>query len=146
MKIPAPKLNAFQTSLINGGVFFPSIGSPLEIGVGDFTRYFLGQRPKITRDFTADQSVINEFEKFLTRQHISYTPQDIQNNLDWLKWKIKREVFTSVFGLDAGYKVDLENDEQLQKATTLIPQAKALYAHVRKILAERSAALRSSNR
>jgi carboxyl-terminal processing protease len=139
VKIASPEMDAFQRKLIQDGVFFPPIGSPLEIGVGDFTRYFLGERPNITRDFTVDQTVINDFEKFLTRQKISYTPQDVQQNLDWLKWKIKREVFTSVFGLDAGYQVDLDNDEQLQKAITLFPQAKQLYANVRKILAERSA-------
>jgi carboxyl-terminal processing protease len=139
VKIASPELDAFQRKLIQDGVFFPPIGSPLEIGVGDFTRYFLGERPNITRDFTVDQTVINDFEKFLTRQKISYTPQDVQQNLDWLKWKIKREVFTSVFGLDAGYQVDLDHDEQLQKAITLFPQAKQLYANVRKILAERSA-------
>jgi carboxyl-terminal processing protease len=139
VKIPSPELNAFQRKLIQDGVFFPPIGSPLEIGVGDFTRYFLGERPNITRDFTVDQNVINDFQKFLTRQKISYTPQDIAQNLDWLKWKIKREVFTSVFGLDAGYQVDLDNDAQLQKAVTLFPQAKQLYANVLKILAERSA-------
>ena len=139
VKIAAPQIDPFQRKLIQNGVFFPPIGSPLEIGVGDFTRYYLGQRPKVTRDFTVDQSVINEFQQFLTRQKIDYTPQDIQQNLDWLKWKIKREVFTSVFGLDAGYQVDLDNDEQVQKAIPLIPQAKQLYAHVRQILAERSA-------
>jgi carboxyl-terminal processing protease len=139
VKITAPELSAFQRKLIQDGVFFPPIGSPLEIGVGDFTRYFLGERPNITRDFTVDQNVINDFEKFLTRQKVSYTPQDIQQNLDWLKWKIKREVFTSVFGLDAGYQVDVDNDAQLQKAVTLFPQAKQLYANVLKILAERSA-------
>ncbi|MDE3135597.1 MAG: S41 family peptidase [Acidobacteriota bacterium] len=139
VKIPSPELDAFQRKLIQDGVFFPPIGSPLEIGVGDFTRYFLGERPNITRDFTVDQNVISDFEKFLTRQKVSYTPQDIQQNLDWLKWKIKREVFTSVFGLDAGYQVDLDNDAQMQKAVTLFPEAKQLYANVRKILAQRSA-------
>lgn len=139
VKIPSPKLDAFQQTLIERGVFFPPIGSPLEIGVGDFTRFYLGQRPAVTKDFTVDQGVINQFQQFLTRQHIAYTPQDIQNNLDWLKWKIKREVFTSVFGLDSGYKVDLDNDNQLQKAITLVPQARALYDNARKVMAERAA-------
>lgn len=145
VKIPAPKLDAFQTKLMQAGVFFPSIGSPLGIGVGDFTRYFLGQHPTITRSFTANQAVINDFQQFLKRQHISFTSQDIQKNLNWLQWKIKREVFTSVFGLDAGYHVDLEHDPQLNKAITLIPQAKKIYAHASKMDAERSAALQKSN-
>lgn len=145
VKIPPPKLDPFQQKLIEDGIFFPPMGSPLGKGVGDFTRYFLGQRPKITRDFTADQSVINEFEQYLTREHISYTKQDIQQNLNWLKWKIQREVFSWVFGIDAGYKVDVAHDEQIQKAITLIPQARTLYAHVRKVLAERAAADRQDD-
>ncbi|HVB97724.1 MAG TPA: S41 family peptidase [Candidatus Dormibacteraeota bacterium] len=145
VNIPAPQLNAFQQKMIEDGVFFPPMGSPLGMGVGDFTRYFLGQRPTITRQFTVGQPVINEFEQYLTAQHIAYTPQDIQQNLDWLKWKIQREVFSWVFGIDAGYKVDLEHDPQLQKAITLIPQARALYQNVRKILAERASADRTEN-
>ncbi len=138
--VPKPKRDAFQDTLIQDGVFFPRFPDvPLEIGVGDFTRYYLGKRPTIARDFTVDRSVLNDFEHFLTRQHIAYTPQDIQQNLDWIKWKIKREIFTSVFGQDAGYQVDLDHDAQLGKAIALIPQAQALYAHVRQILAERAA-------
>ena len=144
--IPPPKPNAFQMELLQDGVFFPQTGvSPLENGVGDFTRYFLGQRPKITRDFTVDQSVIDDFQNYLTSQRIPYTAQDIQQNLDWIKWKIKREVFSSVFGSDAGYQVELEHDEQVLKAIPLIPQARALYRNVRRILAERSAADRPVN-
>lgn len=142
VKIPAAKLDPFQTKLILAGVFFPPMpDSPLEIGVGDFTRSFLGQRPTVTKDFTVDQGVIDALEQFLTRQHVSYTPQDIQENLDWLKWQIKREVFTSVFGADAGFKVDLEHDAQVQQAMTLIPQARSLYANARKVIAEHAALL-----
>ena len=36
-----------------------------------------------------------------------------------------------------GYRVALENDPQLEKAIESIPQAKALYANARKIVAER---------
>lgn len=140
--IPPFKPNAFQSEMMQDGVFFPQTGvSPLESGVGDFTRYFLGQRPKITRDFTADQSVIEDFQNYLTSEHIPYTAQDIQQNLDWIKWKIKREVFSSVFGSDAGYKVELEHDEQVNKAIPLIPQARALYAHVRSFLANHASML-----
>jgi hypothetical protein len=41
--------------------------------------------------------------------------------------------------LNDGYKVELQDDVQLEKAIDLIPQAKALYQNARKILAEREA-------
>src|SRR5690349_8102221 len=108
---PAPKATDFQTLLMARGVFFPT-----SQGVGDFVRYYLGTKPMVTKDFTADDAVLTQFQKFLDKQHVEYTQAEIQQNLPWLKWEIKREVFTTLFGLDAGYKVQLENDPQLEKA------------------------------
>ncbi len=141
VKVAAPKLNDFEQLLVARGIFYPFPQS-----VGDFAEYYLGTRPDVTKNFVVDSTVMNDFTKFLNKEHIDYTAADIQNNLPWLKWEIKREVFTSVFGLDAGYKVELENDPQLDKAETLVPEARALYQNVRKILAQREAAGSSADR
>jgi carboxyl-terminal processing protease len=130
--IAAPKLDEFQQLLLRRGVFYP-----FQQGVGDFTRFYLGERPEITKDFVVDDAVVSRLRKYLDQQHIRYTEPEIQDNLVWLKWKIKREVFTSVFGQNDGYKVELQGDAQVQKAIELIPQAKALYQNARKIVAER---------
>jgi carboxyl-terminal processing protease len=132
--VPAPKLNDFEQSLLRRGVFYP-----FPQGVGDFVRHYLGEKPEISKDFVADDAVTNQFRKYLDQQHIKFTEPDIQDNLAWIKWKIKREVFTTVFGLNDGYKVELQEDPQLQKAEELIPQARALYQNARKIVAERGA-------
>ena len=130
--IAAPKLADFQQLLLRRGAFYP-----FQQGVGDFTRFYLGERPEITKDFVVDDAVMGRLRKYLDQQHIRYTEPEIQDNLVWLKWKIKREVFTSVFGQNDGYKVELQGDAQVQKAIELIPQAKALYQNARKIVAER---------
>jgi carboxyl-terminal processing protease len=130
--VPAPKPNDFQQLLEARGVLYP-----LPSGVGDFARYYLGEKPDITKDFTVDDAVLADFQKYLNQQHIPFTPEQIQQITPWLKWEIKREVFTTVFGLDAGYKVQLENDPQLQKAIDSLPQARALYATARKVVAQR---------
>ena len=130
--VPAPKPDDFQELLEARGVLYP-----LPSGVGDFARYYLGEKPQITKDFTVDDAVLADFQKYLTEQHIPFTPAQIQQITPWLKWEIKREVFTTVFGLDAGYKVQLEDDPQLEKAIDSLPQAKALYATARKVVAQR---------
>ncbi|HEY4708773.1 MAG TPA: S41 family peptidase [Candidatus Acidoferrales bacterium] len=128
----APKPDDFEQLLERRGVFYP-----LPQGVGDFVRYYLGEKPDVTKDFVVDDSVIAQLRKYLGEQHIQISDQDLEQNLPWLKWEIKREVFTTVFGLNDGYRVALENDPQLDKAIASIPQAKALYANARKIVAER---------
>jgi carboxyl-terminal processing protease len=132
--VAAPKPDDFQQMLYRRGVFYSQ-----QQGVGDFTRYYLGEKPDVTKDFVVNDAVINDFRKYLDKQKIKYTDADVQANIVWLKWQIKREVFTSYFGLNDGYKVELQDDVQLEKAIDLIPQAKALYQNARKILAEREA-------
>jgi carboxyl-terminal processing protease len=132
--IAAPKPDDFQQMLYRRGVFYSQ-----QQGVGDFIRFYLGEKPDITKDFVVSDGVVTEFRKYLDKQKIKYTDADIQANINWLKWQIKREVFTSYFGLNDGYKVELQDDVQLEKAIELIPQAKALYQNARKILAEREA-------
>ena len=132
--IAAPKPDDFEQMLYRRGVFYSQ-----QQGVGDFIRFYLGEKPDITKDFVVNDAVVAEFRKYLDKQKIKYTDADIQANVNWLKWQIKREVFTSYFGLNDGYKVELQDDVQLEKAIELIPQAKALYQNARKILAEREA-------
>jgi carboxyl-terminal processing protease len=130
--IAMPKPNEFEDMLLRRGVFYP-----FPSGVGDFARFYLGTRPSITKEFSPDDSVIAQLRKFLDQQHVKYSDQDLQSNDTWLRWEIKREVFTTIFGLNEGYKVALENDAQLNKGVEMIPQAKALYANVRKVVAQR---------
>lgn len=132
--VAEPKPDDFEQTMYRRGVFYPT-----PQGVGDFTRHFLASKPDITKEFVVNDEVINQLRKYLGDQHIHYTEPNIQENLSWLQWQIKREVFTSVFGLNEGFKVALQDDPQLDKAVELIPQARALYQNARKIVAEREA-------
>jgi carboxyl-terminal processing protease len=133
--VPEPKFNHFQETILRADVFFPFDGS-----VGEFTLHYLATRPVITKDFEAGDAQIVDFRKFLTSHNIRYTEPEFAENLDWVKRKIKQEVFVSTFDQQEGFKVQLEADPQLQKAIEAVPQARALYENVRKIMAERAGA------
>ena len=130
--VATPKLNRFQETLLQRDVFFR-----LEGGVGGFTRYYLGLKPEISKSFVANEAVINELRRYLEKEDIRYTEPDIASNLTWIQRKIKREVFTSIFGLTEGYKVELEDDPQLLKAVEVLPEARALYENAQKTVAQR---------
>jgi carboxyl-terminal processing protease len=131
--ITQPKLDAFQQLLLRRDLFYPFRGS-----VGSFTTFFMATRPNITKEFTVDEAVMNQFRKALDKEKIPYTDADITANHEWIARQIKKEVFLSVFGLQEGYQVELEADPQVLKAIEAIPQAKALYQNVRRIMAQRS--------
>jgi carboxyl-terminal processing protease len=131
-----PKVDPFQEMIFRRDVFFGYAG-----GVGNFTTYFLGTKPEITKDFAPDDDTVKIFLAYLNKEKIKYTDADIAQNLSWIKREIRKEAFISVFGLTEGYKVDLEEDAQLQKAVESLPQARALYENARKIIAQRTAGI-----
>src|SRR5437016_4525386 len=133
--VDAPKLTKFQQLLFRGDVLFPA-----ETGAGGFTRYFLGTKPTVAKDFEVDDNVMHMFREYLSKHNVRYTEPEIAENQDWIKRKIKQEVFMSVFNMQEGFKVLLEGDPQVQKAVEAIPQARALYQNARRVVAQRIAA------
>jgi carboxyl-terminal processing protease len=131
--VDSPKPTKFQEEMYREDVFFPQ-----EQGVGGFTRYFLGTKPSITHSFEVDDKVLKEFRDYLTKHNIRYTEPEFAENQDWVKRKIKQEVFMSNYGTQEGFKVLLDADPQVQKAIEAIPQARALYENARKVVAQRS--------
>ena len=132
--VPPVKLNAFQENLLRHEVFFAYQG-----GVGNFTTYFLGSKPEITKEFVANDAVLKTFRAYLNKEKVPYTEDDLTQNLAWVKREIRKEVIISMFGLTEGAKADLDDDVQLQKAVESLPQARALYENARKIIAQRTA-------
>jgi carboxyl-terminal processing protease len=131
--VAAPKLARFQELLFRNDVFFPA-----EQGVGGFTRNYLGTKPTITHEFSVDDKVMKDFREYLAKHNVHYTETEMADNLDWVKRKIKQEIFMSAYGTQEGFKVLLEADAQVQKAVEAIPQARALYQNARKIVAQRT--------
>jgi carboxyl-terminal processing protease len=131
--VPAAKLNKFEEALFRADVFFPA-----ETGVGGFTRYYLGTKPTISKEMEVDDAMMKNFRDYLTKHNVHYTEPEMAENQDWIKRKIKQEIFMSAFGQQEGFKVLLEADPQVQKAVDSIPQARALYQNARKIVAQRT--------
>jgi carboxyl-terminal processing protease len=131
--VDMPKYTKFQEELFRNDVFFPQ-----EQGVGGFTRYYLGTRPTITHSFEVDDTVMKDFRDYLAKHNIHYTEPELAENQDWVKRKIKQEVFMSNYGTQEGFKVLLEADPQVQKAVDAIPQARALYENARKVVAQKN--------
>jgi len=112
-KIDTPKSNHFQDVLEAHNIFF------------NFTKHYLANRT-ITKDFQVDDAVIGDFKQFLTAQNISYTDQDLNSVMDWLKTQIKSDLFTTQFGQLQGLRIRANWDPMIAQALTYMPQAATL--------------------
>ena len=69
---------------------------------------------------------MDDFKAFLRCRHVELTDEEIQNNVDFIKRRIKQEVYTSSFGMQEGFKIAIQGDTQVVKALEALPEAKQL--------------------
>ena len=127
VKIPNPKTNRFQDTLLEKYAFF------------NFAKHYVIDH-QVSKSFEVDDQAMQVFRKFLDEQKITFTEADLAENLDWIKSNIKAELFINEFGQQAGMRVHAENDPEVQKALDLLPQAKQLADNAKKTIAQRNGA------
>jgi carboxyl-terminal processing protease len=125
VKIDTPKSNNFQDVLLEQYVFF------------NFADHYLVNHT-VDKNFQVDDAVIHEFENYLTSKQIPWTAQGISEVRSWIDMSIKSELFTSVFGQQAGLKVRAAWDPMIGKAIALIPKAETLKTTAQRIIAART--------
>lgn len=76
--------------------------------------------------FEVTPAILDDFKEFLKSRNVEFTPQDISGNVEFIKRRIKQEVFNSAFGLQEGFKIAIQGDTQVQKALELMPEARTL--------------------
>ncbi len=124
-EIPETKLNRFQRLLARRYTFF------------NFSKRYLAENRSISRNFEADDAVLERFRVFLRKEQIAFEESDLTANLDYIRHRIKLELYLSVFGMDEAYKLEAGADTQIQKAIELLPQAAALSENAKQVIARK---------
>jgi carboxyl-terminal processing protease len=88
----------------------------------DFASQYITYHPDLTRSFEPDTDVMTEFRNFLASRRVRTPLEYWVSDQDYLKLRIKMEVFNLVFGLTAGNEVEIKGDPQVQKALEVFPR------------------------
>ncbi len=80
----------------------------------------------IKKSFEFTPALVEDFKKFLQSKRIDFTEGEFAEGLDFIKRRVKQELFISCFGLEDGFKVGIEGDLQVLKALSLLPEAEQM--------------------
>jgi carboxyl-terminal processing protease len=105
--IPAPARDPWVTFLNQRGAFT------------GFASEYLTTHGKVNQSFAPDAPVLDLFRDYLGQQRIRVPEEYWAQDQDYLKLRIKAEVFNLVFGLAFGDEVETRGDPQVQKAAGL---------------------------
>jgi carboxyl-terminal processing protease len=126
IKYEDPKLDPTQEALLQHNVFF------------EFAKYYLGIHKTIPNDFQVTDAVLQEFRQFLAQQKIQISDQDLKNNLDFIRTRIRPPLVEFIFGQTEATQIAVENDPLVQKAVDGMPQASELLAKAKRYIASKS--------
>ena len=103
----------------------------------DFSQQYLGIHKTISRDFQVTPDVIDAFDQYLASRNVRVSPAQVQENLDFVKQKLRNQLVQIVYGHDQELRLEAESDPLVAKAVESMPQAAALLAHTKQYLASR---------
>jgi len=126
VKYEDPKLNPTQEALLQHNAFF------------DFAKYYLGIHKTIPNDFQVTDAVLQEFRQFLAQQKIQISDQDLKDNMDFVRTRIRPPLVEFIFGQTEASQIAIENDPLVQKAVDGMPQASELLAKAKRYIASKS--------
>jgi carboxyl-terminal processing protease len=135
--VPMRELNRFEGLLASKDIFFQyarRLTSGQVPAASSFQLPVNNDEIVIDRDdpnkpmpkLDISDAILDDFQQFLKDRHIDFTPEEIRDNVDFIKRRIRQEVFTSSFGLQEGFRVAIQGDTQVLKALELMPEAKLL--------------------
>ena len=139
---PARELNRFEGLLSSKDIFFQyarrlTSGQVPSAGhfrfTGSETAAPDGKASNPLPNLEITDAILADFKQFLRDRRVDFADEDIQNNVDYIKRRIKQEVYTSSFGLQEGFKIAIQGDAQVLKALEVLPEAKLLMTSGRTI-------------
>lgn len=126
---PTREANRFEGRLAIKDAFFQyarRLTSGQVPGAANFRLQNQESNPKSIPNLEITDSILADFKTFLHGLNVDFTDEDFQKNVDFTKRRIRQDVFTSLFGLQEGFRVAIQGDTQVLKALEVMPEAKLL--------------------
>jgi len=81
---------------------------------------YVKKSPKVPSSFEVPPGLLDEFQLFLAEHDIQPTPSDWSLDRDFIRSRLKAEIFNQAFGVEKGDEVDAQRDTAIQKAVEVI--------------------------
>ncbi len=105
----------------------------------DYAVRYVNTHEQIPQDLNVTAAIIEDFRAFALEKDIDFTAREFNNGTKAITKWIKKEIASVKYNSEAGYKVLLEDDNQLEEAIRLMPRAEAMLAGFHGNIASRQA-------
>ncbi len=85
-----------------------------------FATEFLQKNRSITPSFDVTPQLLDEFQGFLSKRRILPGVGEWSADREWIRSRLKQEIFNQAFGVEKGDEVEAQRDPQVQRALELL--------------------------
>jgi carboxyl-terminal processing protease len=111
----------FPDILVKDAVYPPLVIEFISKGIFfGFTRELVGSQFSITKNFVADERIIQRFKRFLQEKNIGYKIEEFDANLKMIKYEIERDALSNQLSSAEGIKAFLKRDPVTEKAVEIL--------------------------
>lgn len=129
-KYPSPRYSVFQRRL-----------GPVPGGPDRFyqfaSSYFGAKKPEVPEGWKPNDEVLERFHSFLKDQKVVFTDAEFASHRDWVRDRIRWEVYFRTFGKNAAERAKWAADPEVLKAIESLPKAQSLLNAAAKVYAMR---------
>jgi carboxyl-terminal processing protease len=128
-KYTAPKLSIFQRRmgpLLSANWFYRFANT-----------YFGDKKPVVPVTWSPDDATLERFRQFLKAQNVPFTDQEFNDNLQWIKGRLRYEFFYRAFDKATADRALWSEDPEVKKAIESLPKAQSLLSQAEKVYAMR---------
>jgi carboxyl-terminal processing protease len=121
-----PSLSAYESDLsANLTMFFFA------------TEYFGSHPANLDRHWKPNGDVLADFRAFAAKRGFTATDSGFHADLDWIRERLREEMFVTAFSKEESEQVALENDPEIARALSAIPASRALLDKARQTMARK---------
>ena len=92
----------------------------------NFAQFYLTIRGSVKEEFEVTDAVMEQFNDYLRNVGILVPADAWESDQQYLRMRIKNELFNLVFGLEKGDEVEVRNDPQVLKAQEVLPRVEEI--------------------
>jgi carboxyl-terminal processing protease len=103
-------------------------------------QYFATHSTPLTKEWKPDDATLAEFQAFATKRGVEFTAADFDRDKDWIRERLREELFITAFSKEDSDKLALETDPEILKSVGSLPASKAMLDRAHETIASKKIA------
>jgi carboxyl-terminal processing protease len=121
--VKPPSLSKSTENLFRRDMFYQFVTAYLDGEGRKIRSEFSADRKSFIRSYAVIDMILDNFQTFTKTKGVSIEEKEFQQDVAYIKARLKAEIARALWGNDGWYPVMLEVDPQFQKAVSLLPEA-----------------------